>query len=240
MKVGTVSKITVGMIAIIALVFIGSRQLLSPEEDSSLSITGKPMQSNTEIDTARGSVVTTPLRGDEPQISAEEMEQIEDFFAQLETMEDETALEQTTASPEFFNGSSSGSEEAGDIENIDFPERNVNPAAVEAISTAIHENAENYREILLTTIDLFEGRAYLYPETASPDYPEQLQRRVIQARMEAGELWGHYLLLTKDFDAFNSGGWINEAYSGMATLSGNASTKRITTFFSDDMLAPYE
>ena len=66
MKIGTVPKITVGVIAIVALVFIGSRQLLSPREDSSLSIAGKPMQSNSEIDTASGSVVTAPLRRDEP------------------------------------------------------------------------------------------------------------------------------------------------------------------------------
>ena len=240
MKIGTVPKITVGVIAIVALVFIGSRQLLSPREDSSLSIAGKPMQSNSEIDTASGSVVTAPLRRDEPQISAEEMEQIEDFFAQLEAMEDETALEQTTASPDFFNGTSSGSEEDGNIEDIDFPQRKRDPGEVEAIITAIYENTENYREILLTTIDLYEGRAYLHPETASPDYPEQLQLRSEEVRMKASELWGEYLLLTKDFDAFNPGGWINEAYSGMATLSGNASTKRITTFFSDDMLAEYE
>ena len=38
MKIGTVPKITVGVIAIIALVFIGSRQLLSPEGDSSPSV----------------------------------------------------------------------------------------------------------------------------------------------------------------------------------------------------------
>ena len=90
MKIGTVPKITVGVIAIVALVFIGSRQLLSPEEDSSpsvevtASITGKPDQSGSEIDANRKNVVTAPSPADEPQISTKEMEQIEDFFAQLE------------------------------------------------------------------------------------------------------------------------------------------------------------
>ena len=37
MKIGTVPKITIGVIALIALAFIGSRQLLSPEEDSAPS-----------------------------------------------------------------------------------------------------------------------------------------------------------------------------------------------------------
>ena len=90
MKIGTVPKITVGLIAIVALVFIGSRQLLSPEEDSSpsievtASITDNPDQSGSKIDANRKNVVTAPSPADEPRISTEEMEQIEDFFAQLE------------------------------------------------------------------------------------------------------------------------------------------------------------
>ena len=90
MKIGTAPKIVVGVIAIIVLVFIGSHQLLSPEGDSSPSVkvtastTNKPKQSVPEIDTTRRNVVMAPSHVDEPQISAEEMEQIEDFFAQLE------------------------------------------------------------------------------------------------------------------------------------------------------------
>lgn len=90
MKIGTVPKITIGVIAIVALVFIGSRQLLSPEEDSSpsdevtASITDNPDQSGSKIDANRKNVVTAPSPADEPRISTEEMEQIEDFFAQLE------------------------------------------------------------------------------------------------------------------------------------------------------------
>ncbi len=90
MKIGTVPKITVGVIAIVALVFIGSRQLLSPEGDSSPSVevtastTDNPDQSGSKIDTNRKNVVTASSPADEPRISTEEMEQIEDFFAQLE------------------------------------------------------------------------------------------------------------------------------------------------------------
>ena len=167
-------------------------------------------------------------------------EDFDEFIALLEAIEDERALEQTTDSPDFSNGNSRRSEKVGDIEDIDYSQRNVDPALVEAVITEIHENTENYREILLIKIDLYEGRAHLYPEAASPDYPEQLQLRSEEARIKASELWNNYLWLTEDFDAFNPGGWINEAYSGMATLSGNASTKMITTFFSDDMLAAYE
>ena len=90
MKIGTAPKITAGVIAIIALAFFGSRQLLSPEEDSTPSVevaastTNKLDQPVAGIDATRRNVVTTPSRADEPQISAEEMGQIEDFFAQLD------------------------------------------------------------------------------------------------------------------------------------------------------------
>ena len=90
MKIGTALKITAGVIAIIALAFFGSRQLLSPEEDSTPSVevaastTNKLDQPVAGIGATRRNVVTTPSRADEPQISAEEMGQIEDFFAQLD------------------------------------------------------------------------------------------------------------------------------------------------------------
>ena len=102
MKFGTAPKITVGVIAIIVLVFIGSRQLLSPDEDSSpsaevaASTADKPDQSGSEIDANRKNVVTAPSRADEPQISAKEMEQIEDFFAQLEEADTQSNTNQLT------------------------------------------------------------------------------------------------------------------------------------------------
>ena len=95
-------KITVGVIAIIVIAFIGSRQLLSPEEDSSpsaevaASTADKPDQSGSEIDANRKNVVTAPSRADEPQISAKEMEQIEDFFAQLEEADTQSNTNQLT------------------------------------------------------------------------------------------------------------------------------------------------
>ena len=90
MKIGTIPKIAVGVIAIIVIAFIGSRQLLSPQEDSlpsvevTASTTNKLDQSVAGIDATRRKLVTVPSRAEEPQISTEEMEQIEDFFAQLE------------------------------------------------------------------------------------------------------------------------------------------------------------
>ena len=90
MKIGTASKTTVGVIAVVALVFVGSRHLLSPEEDSTPSVGVVASTSNESIrpvdqtGNTRESTVTSSLSEDKPQISAEEMEQVEDFFAQLE------------------------------------------------------------------------------------------------------------------------------------------------------------
>ena len=103
MKIGTAPKITVGVIAIIVIAFIGSRELLSPQEDSlpsvevTASTTNKPAQPAAEINTALGRVVAVPSRADEQQFSTEEMEQIEDFFDQL----DEADARLETDTPQF-------------------------------------------------------------------------------------------------------------------------------------------
>ena len=96
MKVGTVPKITAGAVAIIVLAFIGTRQFTSSKEDSSPSVevvTSTPNESAnsvTQRNPTRTGAVTAPLREDKPQISAEEMEQIEDFFAQLDESDAES------------------------------------------------------------------------------------------------------------------------------------------------------
>ena len=90
MKVGTVPKITAGIVAIIVLAFIGTRQFISSKEDSLPSVevaTSTPNKSAhlmAQTDTTRKGAVTAPLPEDKPQISAEEMGQIEDFFVQLD------------------------------------------------------------------------------------------------------------------------------------------------------------
>ena len=90
MKVGTVPKITAGAVAIIVLAFIGTRQFISSKEDSTPTVeivASTPTEAETsaaQTDAARNGAVSTPLPEDKPQISSEEMEQIEDFFAQLD------------------------------------------------------------------------------------------------------------------------------------------------------------
>ena len=91
MKFGTVPKIIAGAVAIIVLAVIGTLWLISASEDSTpevevvMSSPNEFSVSVTQTDTARKDAVTAPLREEKPQISAEEMQQIEDFFAQLES-----------------------------------------------------------------------------------------------------------------------------------------------------------
>ena len=101
MKIGTVPKITAGVVAIIVLAFIGTRQFISSKADPSPSVEFVTLMPNesansmAQTDATRKGAVTAPVREDKPQISAEEMEQIEDFFAQL----DESDTQADTTQP---------------------------------------------------------------------------------------------------------------------------------------------
>ena len=104
MKIGTVPKITAGVVAIIVLAFIGTRQFISPNEDSSPSVeivtSTESANSRAQTDAARKNVVTAPLPEDKPQISAEEMQQIEDFFAQLDEADVQSAVDTPQSLPD--------------------------------------------------------------------------------------------------------------------------------------------
>ena len=104
MKVGTVPKITAGAVAIIVLAFIGTRQFISPNEDSSPSVeivtSTESANSVAQTDAALKGTITAPVREDKPQISAEEMEQIEDFFAQLDEADVQSAVDTPQSLPD--------------------------------------------------------------------------------------------------------------------------------------------
>ena len=104
MKVGTVPKITAGAVAIIVLAFIGTRQFISSKEDSSPSVeivtSTESTNSVGQTDATRKNVLTAPSREDKPQISAEEMQQIEDFFAQLDEADVQSAVDTPQSLPD--------------------------------------------------------------------------------------------------------------------------------------------
>ncbi len=120
MKVGTVPKITAGAVAIIVLAFIGTRQFISSKEDSSPSVeivASTPTESETSVaqtDTARKGAVSAPLPENKPQISAEEMLQIEDFFDHLEGADEQS---ETQASQLATDGASNQDSESGETDS---------------------------------------------------------------------------------------------------------------------------
>ena len=136
-KIGTVSKITIGVIAVIALAFIGSRQLLSPEKDSTSSAKAlaptdeKPPPLGAEGNAAREEKAAPSSLETESQFSAEEMEQIEDFFAQLEA--DDAPSEETRSEDADEHGRIDS--EAFDSDDEQSPEDVMN-AYVEAYKDA--------------------------------------------------------------------------------------------------------
>ena len=113
MKVGTATKITAGVVIIIALAVIGARQFISSKEDSSPSVevvtSTESANSVAQTDTTRKGTVTAPSREDKPQISAEEMEQIEDFFAQLDESDAQSGVNTSQHSSESETQSSTSS-----------------------------------------------------------------------------------------------------------------------------------
>ncbi len=97
MKVGTIPKITAGVVAVVILAYIGTRQFISSEEDTSSSVeivtSTESAQPAIQTDAIRSNAVTAPPREDKPRISAEEMQQIEDFFAQLDEADSHSATD---------------------------------------------------------------------------------------------------------------------------------------------------
>ena len=84
MKIGTASKITVGAAAIIGIAVIGTHHFILSKEDSSPTVEIIASTSAPRTHFTRKRVVSSPRPANEPQITAEEMQQIEGFFAQLE------------------------------------------------------------------------------------------------------------------------------------------------------------
>ena len=118
MKVGTAPKITAGAVAVIVLAFIGARQFILSKEDSSPSVevvtSTESAQSVTQRDATHKGAVTAPLREDKPQISAEEMGQIEDFFAQLDESDAQSETDTTQLATDAASNRDSDSDNVTD------------------------------------------------------------------------------------------------------------------------------
>jgi hypothetical protein len=187
MKVGTVPKITAGVVAIIILAFIGTRQFISSKEDTSPSVevvTSTPSEtanSVTQTDTARKDAVTATLREDKPQISVEEMGQIEDFFAQLEgadaQSEADTSQLPTDAASDQDSESGNITDSSGASEGADLSAEEVMNAYVEAFRTL-----DSDAMLELMAVDLRETFTSLPPfprgQVEIEEIPKHLQDEI--------------------------------------------------------------
>ncbi len=100
MKIGTAPKITAGAIGIVALIFIGFigvRQMTAPNVEERVYLVPEKRETTPTLNKTERLVVQTDATPDteiwenQPQITAEEMEPIEDLFAQLDGVDGQSA-----------------------------------------------------------------------------------------------------------------------------------------------------
>lgn len=126
MKFGTHHKIITGAVAIILVGFIITRWVISVKEDSVTEVEiviSSPRgisDSAAQTRAARNAEIDSTLPEDTPRISAAELQQIEDFFAQFEDMDVQSASDEPKSSlatetmqdsDEHFSGDSSANPE---------------------------------------------------------------------------------------------------------------------------------
>jgi len=127
-------------------------------------------------------------------------------------------------------------EEMSAPSGADSPKKNIDPEKVQAVVTQINESAENYRRILIQRRDLSLGLLHLYPEVDPVRYPGKELHEYIQAQVNVQERLEEYLALTNDYDAFNSGGWINQTFSGMMRMWASVESRILSMGFTDEMI----
>lgn len=215
LKVGTVSKFTVGATAIIGITVIGIHQFISSKEGSPsveivTSTSSAPTHSVTRRDAARKTVkASRRARAVVPQISTEEMERIERFFAQLE--EDLHDSEKTVqASPSEMDNEvildTSETEVVSESQEARFAEspRSETEAQIQTLKTEITSLLFDYEDAV-NQLKVLSNQPYTDPDVVS---------RYVVARRETGDQIMHksvlYQILTGDHDAIYPGGWIYE------------------------------
>lgn len=215
MKVGTVSKFTVGATAIIGIAVIGIHQFISSKEDSPsveivTSTSSGPTHSVTRRDAARRTVkASRRARTVVPQISTEEMELIERFFAKLE--EDVNDLEKTEeAAPSEMDNEVILDNPETEVVSESQEERffgftlSETEAEIQTLKTEITNLLFDYEDAI-NQLKILGNQPYADPDVVY---------KYIVARRETGDQIMHksvlYQILTGDRDAVYPGGWIYE------------------------------
>ena len=197
MKVGTVSKITVSAAAIVGLGFIGTHHFKSSKKDSSPSVEIITSTSAPRTDSTRKKAVPAPRPSNESQISTEEMEQIESFFAQLEeadTQQDVDMAEVPMSGEVFPAATDDDSDDDLEHSNSDFALTPEQQREVDSIIQRIYDGTDEYRGL----IELLYADIPYTPEV----HEQRLQagQRKDELEAEFPNLVAKYYMLTRDMD----------------------------------------
>ena len=191
MKIGTAPKITIGAIGIIALIFIGfigSRQLLSSKDNVSRSVEAVGQTSDTtaeqlaQTDAIRQKA-TTPSSEAERPITEQERQQIKNFFSQFK--ESETQTEAVT--PQSVTESESEDESIATDTAVELP-TTTEQTAEEVMNTFIEAFRNFDVEALLP---LTTGIVREETETLEEDmeemlekFPDEMEQQVLDTMFE--------------------------------------------------------
>ena len=204
MKIGTVSKITAGTVAIIGIAFIGIHQFISSKEDSSPTVeivTSASSEATHSVPrtNATRKTITAPQRAEKPQITAAEMAQIENFFAQLDeagTQQDAGLAEVTEAMGIFSAGTVDNSDDEPESSKSDSGLTLERQNEVDSIVERLYDGTDEYKRLM-------EIRTADVPWT--PEVHEQkiqAERRIDTLDSELPDLLSRYYLITRDMDGF--------------------------------------
>ena len=224
MKVGTVTKVTVGAAAIIGVAFIGVHHFISSMEDSSPSVeivASTPSHSINSVPRTDATRRAVAFRrsADSPQISTEEMEQIENFFNQLEEADAQdlnVELAEVASPPETAN---SGSSETPETEVVSEPqEERIFGLTLSEIEAQIPVLEDEIRTNLTKAVEL-------YTDLRSTDGFRPITREIAEWR---DETWAEvkrlfqevaynkiphyvsYLRVAGGENPLREGGWLSE------------------------------
>jgi RNA polymerase sigma-70 factor (ECF subfamily) len=192
MKIGTAPKITIGAIGIIALIFIGfigSRQLLSSKDNVSQSVEAVGQTSDmtaeqvAQTDASRQKAATTPSPEAERPITEQERQQIKNFFGQFE----ESDAQPETVTPQAPTESESEDESISTDTAVELP-TTTEQTAEDVMNTFVEafRNFDIEALLLLTTgtireeVETFEEGM----EQLLEDVPDEMEQQVLDTIFE--------------------------------------------------------
>ena len=193
MKIGTAPKITIGAIGIIALIFIGfigSRQLLSSKDNVSQSVEAVGQTSDmtaeqvAQTDASRQKAATTPSPEAERPISEEERQQIKNFFGQFE----ESDVQSETVTPQSETESESEDESISTNTTVELP-TTTEQTAEDVMNTFVEafRNFDIEALLPLTTGEVkedFEGTEEGI-ERLLEDAPAEMEQQILDGLIES-------------------------------------------------------